>query len=595
MASIARLAQASSFTHVHQFPGSQALRIDNEQTTPPATNKIMDEHGHYPWVSGPSPPSDYDWEGVDPLVHKYGDDPFVKAAKDAQAVQQLLDDGAGVSAEGVLAAAEGGYMDSLEVIFETGISPNIRSATACAPDAGVRMGWEVRDVAVSFRDVLFYDEWQEWYPLQAAARTTLMPVTQNGIERQIGVMRLLLKKGADPYAVYREPLWRQSPYPYPGEAYDEQVDPPWEDKYAEAPPVQGRAYGTRSVIHSLFEDGGQLLPFFDKDFPLALELRDGQGRTILHSCCRSALGADALVGVFLRDIEPNRYNRKVFASIDDTNDSMFHALRLRGADLLAVDNNGKHILHHLLDANRPWSFGNRPPVIRNAFRYVLANLTKLVNKPDRHGTHPLHSALQLWRRHPYFSDADDEAGLESIIQQLLAAGADPLARDGRGNTVLHYLAVNGLAEQLHGDTTRRTFRYFLNLGVNVNTRNAAGRTAIELLLDDDGSMAVFRASNYLSTSLYGQLPSRKDVDAEVLEVFDRAGARWTESGGDGATLLHIVARHPTNFTAATSRAMYLVEKGVNALAKDSEGRTAVDVAEKHSATEVLDVLRPQSL
>lgn len=549
----------------------------------------MDESGHYPWVSGPSPPSDYDWEGPDSLVLKYGDDPFVKAARDPRAAQKLLADGVSVSPEGVFAAVESGHIDTLEVLFEEGISPNIRSSAASSPDAGVRIGWDTRDVTISFRDVHFYNEWQEWFPLQIIARTNELSLSQEGLERQYNMMRFLLRQGANPYALYREVLWRSDPYPFPGESHDEQVDPPFEDNYSETLPIPGRVYGTRSVIHSLFEDGGQVLPFFDEDFALALECRDPQGRTILHSACRSALGADALLGVSLKDIEPNRHDRKVFATEDET--SLFHALRLRNADLLAVDNNGKNILHQLLDANRPWSFSNRPPSMRDALCYVLANLPQLINKPDRHGTYPLHSAFQLWRRHPYFSDAGDEVGLESIIEQLLAAGANPLARDGRGNTALHYLAVNGLAEQLHGEATRRTFRRFVDLSVDINARNIAGRTAIELFLDDDGSTAVFRATAYLSESLYGQNPSKEEVDAQVLAIFDQAGVNWTETDGNGMTLLHIAVRHSTEMTKG--RARYLIDKGVDVLREDSKGRTSVHVAEQYSRKDVVDLLHAQ--
>lgn len=41
-----------------------------------------------------------------------------------------------------------------------------------------------------------------------------------------------------------------------------------------------------------------------------------------------------------------------------------------------------------------------------------------------------------------------------MVEDLLAAGADPLARNGKGNTCLHYCSDNSLAEELMGDHTR---------------------------------------------------------------------------------------------------------------------------------------------
>ncbi|UNI19312.1 hypothetical protein JDV02_005504 [Purpureocillium takamizusanense] len=555
----------------------------------------MDEDEEpYQWghlECGPPPPSDEGWDPPDPLVLKYGDDPFVNAAKDPHAVKRLLADGTHVTPEGVLAAADACHTGALEVLLEAGISANIRSESAAAPDAGVPTGWTTRDVMVTWRNVIFYDEWQEWFPLRTVSQATRLPITHEAIERQIDVMRLLIKKGADPYALYREALGRCNWYPFPGDAYDEELDPPWEDRYAEEPPPQGRLYGTRSVIHSLFEEGGQVLPFFDEDFPLSLESRDPQGRTILHSACRSGLGADALVGTILGEVERNDYNRKIFVTAEDADLSLFHALRLRNADLLAVDDNGKHILHHMLEANRLWPWGSRPPVIHNAFSYVLANLPELVQKPDRHGTLPLHSAFQLWCRHQWFSNMEDEIGIVTMIQELIAAGANPLATDGRGNTALHYLAANGLAERLRSEVARRVLRQFIDLGVDVNARNASGRSAMEVFLDDDGSISEFRESRYMCRVIYKQVPVEEELDAEVFEMFDKAGVKWMETDGKGRTLLHIVAKH--DIARTRGRMTFLLNKGVDALVKDSEGRTAVDVAQQYATRETASVLQAQ--
>ncbi|KAJ6445422.1 coiled-coil domain-containing [Purpureocillium lavendulum] len=526
---------------------------------------------------------------TDRLGQKYGDDPFVRAARDPQAVRRLLSDGLPVTPAGFFAAVDSGHVDTVEVLMEAGTSPNVRSETASSSHAGVRAGWEMRDVGVSFRDEVYFLEWQEWFPLRAAARTIIPTECEEDRTRQIDMVRFLLKRGADPYELYRQALAPLEPYPFPGDEPDDQLDPPQEDLDTEFPPAQGRLYGTRTVIHSLFEDGALVRPFFDPDFPLVLEHRDPQGRTILHSACRSALGADALLDAYLLDTESRHYSRNVFVPSDDSSLSLFHALRLRGADVFAVDKNDKHILHHLLEARTPWPQNYAPPMIKGTLCYILSNLPELINTPDRHGTLPIPSALQRWSRHQTISVEDEPECLESVIELLLDAGADPLACDGRGNTALHYIAANGLALQLHSEAARRMFRKFLQLGLDVNIRNAAGRRAIEILFDDDGSLDDDRGAVYRLEWLAKRYPKLEEVHEEVLGLFDGAGVRWKEVDGQGRSLLHVVARHPT--VDAEVPAEYLLDKGLDVLARAADGKTAIDVAEENGCKAMLALMR----
>lgn len=548
------------------------------------------DYGGY--TDGPPTPSDASVEEQvqqDPLVDKFGDNAIVQAARNADSVQQLLSQGTPIAAEGVFVAAESLHLDTLELLLDAGASANMRSDVATAPGRrDTEKDLESRDFSPTFRP-----DWHEWYPIQFAAHAG----TAYGEDRtrRAAIVALLLKRGADAYALYPQPLRPPNPFPFPGEEdIDERELGTEEDPYAVGTGIdhslpETRPSGLRSVIHSILEDGGCVKPFFDDSyFKLDLEHRDPQGRTLLLSACRSGLGADALVEGVLEDVhwstETGGYNRNPFTASDKTL-SIFQTFLNRGADLCAVDNGGKHVLHHLLEAQDPHSQSWRPPIVCDSLRWALSHTQTLINQADNHGTYPLHAALQRWRRYPVNNWYTEAAGLASVVDDLLTAGANPLARDGRGNTVLHYLADGGLAEQMEGEETRRLFKLFLGRGVDVNARNRSGRTALEILLDDSGSMEQSRIRNNLTQYGKGGIPTIEEIDIEVFGWFDGAGVRWTERVSKGRSLLHIVAKHPTR--KAGSRSNFLLGKGVDPTVKDEEGQTALGVASACNNQKVL--------
>lgn len=548
------------------------------------------DYGGY--ADGPPTPSDASEEEQvcqDPLVDKLGDNAIVQAVRDADSVRQLLLQGTPIVAEGMFAAAESLHLDTLELLLDAGASPNMRLDVAMASGRrDAEKDLESRDFPPTFRP-----DWREWYPIQFAAHAR----TVHGEDRvrRAAIIALLLKRGADAYALYRQPLRPPKPFPFPGEEdVDERELSTEEDPYAVGAGIdhslpETRPSGFRSVIHSILEDGGYVKPFFDdSDFKLDLEHQDPQGRTLLLSACRSGLGADAVVEGVLEDVhwstETGGYKRNPFTASDKTL-SIFQTLLNRGADLRAIDNSGKHVLHHLLEAQDPHSQSWRPPIVRDSLRWALSHMQTLINQADNHGTYPLHAALQRWRRYPVNNWHTEAAGLASAVDDLLTAGANPLVRDGRGNTALHYLADDGLAEQMQGEETRRLFKLFLDRGVDVNARNRSGRTALEMFLDDSGAMEQSRIRNNLTQYSKGGMPTIEEIDIEILGWFDGAGVRWTERVSKGRSLLHIIAKHPTR--KAGSRSNFLLAKGVDPMVKDDDGQTALDVASTCNNQKVL--------
>lgn len=155
----------------------------------------------------------------------------------------------------------------------------------------------------------------------------------------------------------------------------------------------------------------------------------------------------------------------------------------------SINISGVHVetrSHHLLKQSRP----NKEPKIGRSLRYIMKTFPSLVDEPDNEGLYHIHAALQRLRRlqNPVWRGNDPE----KLVDDLLAAGVDIHACDGRGNTVLHYLA-EALTERPEGDEQRGWFKLCSERGVDVNTRNNAGRMLISLLFDNDGSVYKKRA------------------------------------------------------------------------------------------------------
>lgn len=79
---------------------------------------------------------------------------------------------------------------------------------------------------------------------------------------------------------------------------------------------------------------------------LDVEHRDPQGRTLLLSARRSALGADATIDGVCHDTDPNYDKAQVaegplYDAFTNGHPTLFEAIQSRGANVLAVDLRGK--------------------------------------------------------------------------------------------------------------------------------------------------------------------------------------------------------------------------------------------------------------
>jgi ankyrin repeat protein len=436
-----------------------------------------------------------------------------------------------------------------------------------------------------------YRDQSHYYPLQVAAEPT-QAVNAGGAEARRATMDLLLRYKPDLFAKFVQRLMDEQPS-LPGErmsslpelirAAREEEEDHDEANWWEVP--DSGPYGIRSLLHAMLEDSKFVEPILSCDtLELDVETRDPQGRTLLHSACRSTMGADVLLNVTEHVLQAPVDDSCVAAASGQV--SIFDKLLQRGGEIRARDDQGRNMLHHLLQARAYYAARSQAPFIYNTFRYILRHAPELINSPDSHGTHPLHAALNRVRGIPFPNAWARFSPVESVVQDLLDAGAHPLKTDGCGNTALHYLADSGLGEATDRAPRRALFRYFCDAGVDINLRNHAGRTAIEIFLDNH----IVHESRWVLPKIREDESSARhvEIEGEVIAMFEAAGTRWTDVDAQGQTLLHWVARHKPWY--ASSRARYLLEKGVDPGAKDDAGRTAKDVADAVGNGDVSAVL-----
>jgi ankyrin repeat protein len=132
-----------------------------------------------------------------------------------------------------------------------------------------------------------------------------------------------------------------------------------------------------------------------------------------------------------------------------------------GADINAVDNSGKTVLHA---AFKPFN------LVNDDYIKMLLDHGADINAVDNSGKTVLHAALESW------------TGKLQCIKMLLDHGADINAVDKSGNTVLH------AACELFDGKNYNCTKMLLDHGADINAVNNFGKTALH---------AAFKDPNYL--------------------------------------------------------------------------------------------------
>ncbi|KAJ5554058.1 hypothetical protein N7513_004017 [Penicillium frequentans] len=337
--------------------------------------------------------------------------------------------------------------------------------------------------------------------------------TNANIAIQMQLVDVLLKHGAYPYATFSKQQYQH--IPRGGLSAEERREFP---------------VTTATVIHELLSDGHIFDPIFSIPF-LDTERRDENGCTLILAASKNCSE------MFYDNKTHEKYNSK----------NCFEELIIRGANVMAQDNKGKTILHHigrLISENS----------VKKALKTAMAAKPSLVDQTDEAGETALHHALREKR--------------DNLIQFLLDNGADPLQPDKNGDTALHHFSTSPILN-------KDLFERFLKSGVDINAQNKSGETPLfSLVKDNDGELA-------------GQKTAQTYEDSSF-EFFLESGADVFSRSNDGSTLLHVIAgidleaRHmfwrPSVKRACVGRFKRLMEMGLDPMFEDKRQRTSVDVA-----------------
>ncbi|KAJ5987256.1 hypothetical protein N7451_011621 [Penicillium sp. IBT 35674x] len=335
----------------------------------------------------------------------------------------------------------------------------------------------------------------------------------SNIAIQMQLVDVLLKYGADPYATFSKQQYQH--IPRGGLPAEERRDFP---------------VTTATVIHELLSDGHIYDPIFKIPF-LDTERRDENGCTLILAASKNSSE------MFYDNKSLEKYN-----SMD-----CFEELINRGANVMAQDNKGRTILHHI---GRLISDNS----VKRPLKTAIAANPSLVDQTDEADETALHHALRENRN--------------DLIQFLLENGANPLQPDKNGDTALHHFSTSN---RLNKDL----FERFMKSGVNINAQNNSGETPLfSLVKDNDGEVT-------------GQATAQTYEDSSF-EFFLESGADVFSRSNDGSTLLHVIAAieiearrmfyRPRVKRACVGRFKRLMEMGLDPMLEDKRQRTSVDIA-----------------
>ncbi|KAH8807526.1 ankyrin repeat-containing domain protein [Xylogone sp. PMI_703] len=321
-----------------------------------------------------------------------------------------------------------------------------------------------------------------------------------------------------------------------------------------------------TLIHYTFENAEYeiLHAFLGCSNKIDFNSRDSKGRTIFLAACdwNECLPGHQHLDWFPKEAAP------------------FLQTLTFGADHLAVDNDGRNALHHLLD---------NPNMEEEAIIQFLAydSAKILLHQKDKNGFTPLNYALRILR--------------PTAVTALLAMGADLLCPDPTGATAAHHIAAQCLNSR---PPSRRSPAYrdykpefytglltlwkrYFTLGGSINA------------CDDKGSPPLF---SYLSSSPRDHYKTPKG-SCFHLEMFNTyfseeltGNIDFLAKNNSGENALHIIARREkSSKNPYYNKQLYefFVQKGLDPLEEDTLGRSSLDIAAACEQKDILELFQYQ--
>ncbi|VTT76462.1 unnamed protein product [Fusarium fujikuroi] len=264
----------------------------------------------------------------------------------------------------------------------------------------------------------------------------------------------------------------------------------------------------------------------------------------------------------------------------------------RGADLRSRDDSGRNILH-LVSVDDCGI---------DLVQHIIGLEPELQYQFDKHGRTPLQYAIDCQKP----GNPGDE------VRLLISAGVDVTARDANDDTPLHILFRRPflLVADHYGDAVwqgfvKNTIDLLLSKGANINARNKAGETP---------AFGYFRASSFKVDLSWAKMDEErhnlskkwggdrwkvnKELEEQIVEgtepkiwaFFDAMGVEWSVINVKGESLLHAVAGQERSFRRV-ARFQFLVGQGLDLMAEDMQGQTALDIAAHGKADDIVGLYK----
>ncbi|CAH0041719.1 unnamed protein product [Clonostachys rhizophaga] len=353
-----------------------------------------------------------DGSGADCLAYARGDFEMSKV---------LISRGAVVTAESIFRAIDAESASTLKVLLSSGISANTRRIPPSEDELASQRKGGFPEGEVGWSPFAWETEDHEQFPLLCAG------ASRRDIARN-EMVQVLLDHGADPFAKFLTP----SPITYGDTA---------PENFREA-----------IVLHELLYHGLAIDPFFQIP-QLDIHRRDARGWTLLLAACSGC--PDSLL------------SRKQQEDSTEEIATTFQKLLSVGADLEALDNAGRNILHLMIRRDEVTGW-NEMRQIQNSLTQSVRTAPHLMNQKDNSGNTPLQLAVLRM-----VEGSNHHLSLSNLklTEMLVSAGSDYLITDKRGNSILHLLAAGLKTEEERG-----FFEQMVQRGMDVNGRNEQGET-----------------------------------------------------------------------------------------------------------------------
>lgn len=275
----------------------------------------------------------------------------------------------------------------------------------------------------------------------------------------------------------------------------------------------------------------------------------------------------------------------------------------------------------IIDARCP-SKGNTP-LLEAAYNGVIETAEELlnsgadVNARNDNGETPLHLATHLLHSMEGYPFGSSRCPRVELIRMLLSRGADFTIVDHYGKSVLQKAVQAADPPVVNStracDIVRRgdidLINLLLSVGAAVNVRDFDGETVlhraahehsvemIQRLLDAGAEVDAKKVDG--STPLFAPLalgPLNRHLwwtAAPAMKVLLQAGADVNTRRKDGRTVLHeVIARARVHDDENTIDViMLLLGYGIDVEARDNNGETALEVAERRGRPSVVELLR----